>query len=391
MTAGALRWVATCSRGLEEILAAELAALGLPEQGRETGGVSFDGPLEAGLRANWRLRTANRVLIEVASWPAADDEELYRGARALLESHPESGAASASGGFDATPARLFVPARSFAIQATSNRSRLRDTRWIALKVKDALVDAQRDRFGRRAMIDRADPDLRVRVRLFRDRATMLLDTSGEPLDRRGYRVASTAAPVREQIAAAALLAAGWTGCGPVVDPMCGSGTFLAEAGALALGLAPNRLRSTWAFERLPGFDAACFARVRDEAIPAPDLDVRLVGVDRDPSAVAASRANLAAAGLSAHATLTAGDAFSHEPGSAAGLVTINPPYGERLEDSPALWRRIGDLLKQRYRGWLAVLLAGDERLGKDLGLRPRRRIPFWNGKLEARILVVDLY
>jgi len=376
--------VATCARGLEEILETELRELGLETAARDVGGVGFAGPPSAAMRANWRLRSANRVLLALAEWPAGDDEALYQGARALVErTDPEGG--------ELSPAGLLTPERTFFIQATSSRSRIRDTRWVALKVKDGIVDAQRARFGRRASVARDAPDLGLRLRLFRDRAHLLLDSSGEPLDRRGYRIESTAAPVREQLAAAALLASGWDGRGPVVDPMCGSGTFLAEAGAIALGLAPNRLRRDWPFLRWPGFDASTFAFVRAEAIPAPDPGVRLIGGDVDPEAVRIARGNLGAAGLLEHAEISIADAFSGKAPADRGLVVINPPYGERLADSPQLWRRLGDLLKQRYQGWSAVLLAGDARLGKELGLRPRRRIPVWNGPLEARILLVDLY
>jgi putative N6-adenine-specific DNA methylase len=348
-----------------------MRAAGFAVDGRDVGGVRFSGDAYEGVRANWRLRSANRILFELGSWPAADDEALYRGAFELRDD-------------------LLHPDRSFAITATSARSAVRDTRWVALKVKDGLVDAQRERFGRRATVDRAEPDLALRVRLHEDRATLLVDTSGEPLDRRGYRVESTTAPLREQLAAAALLASGWSGRGPVVDPMCGSGTFLAEAGAIALGLAPNRLRDRWGFERLPGFGSALLDRVRSEPFAAPDPEVELIGVDRDRSAVAAARRNLDAAGLGAHAILATGDAFELEPPAGPGLVTINPPHGVRLESEAAGWRHLGDLLKSRYRGWKAIVVAADAQLGKELGLRARR-IPFWNGPVEGRFLILDLW
>ena len=383
------RWIATCARGLEEILEREAAEAGLTLDGRDTGGIAFRGDESAGVRANWRLRTANRVLLELASWPAGDDEALYRGARDLVA--PAAGAGAAALPAALAPAELLRPERTFAITATTSRSTLRDTRWIALRVKDGIVDAQRERYGRRASVARERPDLALRVRVRDDRATLLLDTSGEPLDRRGYRVETTAAPVREQLAAAAILASGWRGGGPVVDPMCGSGTLLAEAGALALGLPPNRLRSEWAFERLPGFERALFERVRAEALPCPGPDVRLHGIDRDPAAVAAAARNLAAAGLTEHATLRVGDAFASEPPPGPGLLAVNPPYGERLEEAADQWRRLGDLLKQRYRGWRAVVLAGGADHGKHLGLKPVRRLPVWNGPLEARILILDLW
>jgi putative N6-adenine-specific DNA methylase len=371
-------WIATCARGLEEILEAELRRHGFEVAGRDPGGVAFAGDLAAGLRANWRLATANRVLLELASWPAPDDDALYHGARALVAD--ETG-----------PGRWLDPERTFAILATSSRSALRDTRWIALKVKDGIADGQRERWGRRASVDRRQPDVALRLRLHSDLATLLVDTSGEPLDRRGYRLESTAAPLREQLAAAALLASGWDGRGPVVDPMCGSGTFLAEAGAIALGLPPHRLRTAWAFERLPGFDRKRWEEIRSEPFPASDPGIRLHGFDLEEEAVAAARRNLEAAGLAAHCRIEAGDAFDLVPPEGPGLVAVNPPYGERLAESGDQWRRLGDLLKNRYRGWRAVIVAGDRALGKHLGLRPARRIPIRNGPLEARILVVELW
>jgi putative N6-adenine-specific DNA methylase len=385
-----VRWIATCGRGLEELLEAELHALGVESRLRETGGVAFDGTFADGLRANWRLRTANRVLVELATWPAADNDQLYAGARVLVEKAPEA-YLKRDGGATLPLAELFSPDRTFSIQATSSHSQIRDTRWIAMKVKDGIVDAQRERFNARSDIERSSPDVALRLRLYRDRATLLLDTSGEPLDRRGYRVSSTAAPLREQLAAAALLASGWNGRGPVVDLMCGSGTFLAEAGAIALGLAPNRLRNLWAFERLPGFDRELWRAIREEQIPAPDATLKMTGVDIAREAIVASQRNLAAAGLLAQTDLVLGDAFDFEPPEGPGLVVANPPHGERLPDSPELWRALGDTLKKKYRGWKAVIFAGGETQGKLLGLKTTRRFPVWNGPLEARVLMLDLW
>lgn len=380
-----MRWVATCARGLEEIVAAELVGCGLAVGASETGGVVFDGGWREGMRANRLLRAANRVVIELAGWPAATDDELYRGARALVESAGDGHSDELS------LAALFHPDRTFALQATSSASRIRDTRWAALKVKDAIVDAQRQRWGRRSNVERSSPDVALRLRLLRDRATLLVDSSGDPLDRRGYRRVSTAAPLRESLAAACLLAAGWNGRGPVVDPMCGAGTFLAEAGAIALGLAPNRLRELWAFERLPGFEPELWKSVDAEPIAAPDPRVRLYGVDQAGEARIATARNLEAAGLASRAVIATGDAFDFEPPPGPGLLAVNPPHGERILDSPESWRRLGDLLKQRYAGWKAVVFAGGASRGKFLGLKPTRRIPTWNGPLEARILVFDLW
>jgi len=329
------------------------------------------------------LRTANRVLVELARWDGSSAEALAAGASKLVE-----GARSWDG---LRVAQVFDPRRTLVIRSTSAGSQIRDTRWIGLKVKDGIVDAQRRRFGHRASIDKKNPDVRLRVWLSRDRATLLLDTSGDPLDRRGYRVVTSEAPVRENLAAACVLASGWDGRGPVVDPMCGSGTLLAEAAAVALGLAPGRLRQRWAFERLPGFDGTVWQRIRREPIPAPGKKVQLFGVDRSAQGIKAATVNLGKAGLSDQTTLEVGDAYAFEPPTETGLLLVNPAYGERLEENREQWPRLGDLMKQRYQGWQAVVLAGGEGLGKHIGLRPRRRIPVRNGPLEARILLFDLY
>jgi 23S rRNA G2445 N2-methylase RlmL len=380
--------IATCALGLEEILEGELQALGITGTELDRGAVVFRGSWEDCWRANWRLRTANRILIELGSWSGWDGPSLAAGARALV-----SGRISVPGltrtAVDVD--ELLHPDLSFALQATATLSEVTDTRWAALTVKDGLVDGQRDLHGRRSSVDRENPDLPLRLRLHRDRATLLLDTSGEPLDRRGYRVVTTAAPVRENLAAACILASGWDGRGPVVDPMCGSGTLLVEAAWIALGLAPGCLRRSWAFERVPGFDPRAFEAIRREKIPAPGPDVRLFGNDLSGEAIRGAKANLEVAGVLDRATLTRGEAASFEPPAGPGLVVVNPPHGERIGTDVEGWRELGNLLKRKFAGWKAVVLAGGADRGKHIGLRPRRRIPVMNGPLEGRILLFDLF
>jgi putative N6-adenine-specific DNA methylase len=378
--------VATCVLGLEEILEGELRAMGARNVERQRGAVSFTGNWLDCWRANWRLRTANRVLVELASWEAPDGPTLAAGARALLSARP--GPRLWRGGLDVTA--LLHPDRTFAIQATSTASGVRDTRWAVHSLKDGLVDGQRDCWGRRSDIDRDDPDLHLRLRLHRDVATLLLDTSGEPLDRRGYRTVTTTAPVREQLAAACVLASGWDGRGPVVDPMCGSGTLLVEAAWFALGWPPGRLRPHWAFERLPSYDPQAFTDLLQEPLPIPDPNVRVYGNDLSIEALSAARDNLERANLLDRANLNRGDATLFEPPEGPGLVLINPPHGERMETDAERWRAIGDLLKKHYKGWKAAILTGEDR-GKSIGLRPKRRIPVMNGPIEGRILVFELY
>ncbi|MEM9292895.1 MAG: RNA methyltransferase [Acidobacteriota bacterium] len=394
--------VATCALGLEELLAEELRqlaqrapALRQIEIGR--GAVTFRGGWPEVWLTNLWLRTANRVQVRLGTWNGHDGDALEAGARNLVRRRHRRW-----GGLHAGD--LFPPSATLAIHATSTASEVRDTRWVALKVKDGLVDGQRDRFGQRSSIDRQNPQRPLRVWLHKNQATLLLDTSGEPLDRRGYRLDRGEAPVRETLAAACVLASGWRGEGPVADPMCGSGTLLAEAGLIALQRPPGGFRSQWPFARLKGFDEARFEAMKtsptapSEKAPLSeeareDSPLRLHGGDLDGEVLQAAAANLTRAGLDELAYLKRRDAFNSDPPAAegGGLVLINPPYGERLGASADLWSRLGDLLKTRYAGWRAVLLAGDQRLGKGLGLRPSRRLPVRNGPLDARILVLDLY
>lgn len=379
-----LELVATCALGLEALLAAELEQLGARGVQAGRGAVRFRGHWRDVWRANWTLRTANRVLVRLATWPASSGDALAAGVGQLVADtgHAWDGVDTAS---------LFDPDRSFAIRASTSRSRVTDVRWIGLRTKDGIVDAQRKRFGRRSSIDRKQPDVPFRVHLDQDRATLLLDTSGQPLDRRGYRRMTTRAPVREQLAAACVLAADWSGEGPIVDPMCGSGTLLVEAAWWGRGWAPGHLRRRWVFEGLPGFDPRAFRIIRESTLPAMAPDAALIGLDRDPDAVTAARTNLAAAGLEDHARVRRGDAFDFEPPSTPGLVITNPAYGKRLETARDDMRRLGDLLKQRYKGWRAVILAGDPDRGKFIGLRPSRRVSVRNGPIDVRILVFDLH
>lgn len=387
-----LELVATCGLGLEELLAAELQQLGAKPQ-VEKGAVAFAGDWSLVARANLWLRTANRVLVLLGRCAATDDTVLYGGLRNLIRrpgARPD--------GIDV--GRLLSPHRSLAIEASSSQSRLRDTRWIAQRAKDGLVDGQRDRHGARANIDRDAPDLPLRIRIHRDEASVFLDTSGQSLDHRGYREQTVAAPVREQLAAAMVLAANWSGKGPVVDPMCGSGTLLIEAANWALGHSPQRLRADFVFEKLPFYRPEELTALRAETRSAPGgpevaENLALYGVDQDRQAIAAAGVNLTRAGYDDRAFLKLANAYDWQPpATTEGLVLINPPYGERLPyegTSVDHWKSLGDLLKQRYRGYTAVLLAGGEGLGKTLGLKPRRRLPVMNGPLEAKILVVDLY
>lgn len=373
-------WVATCARGLEPILYRELAGLRCQALEPDVGGVRFRGGIEDAVRACLRLRTANRVLLELARFPARDDAELYWGLFHAFQEAPKTALSLAT---------LAHPQRTLAFRATSQRSQLRDTRWVCLRAKDALVDAQRQRFGKRSSVSE-EPDLPLRIRLLQDEATLLLDLVGESLDHRHYRLRGGIAPVRETLAAALVLAAEVSQPGVVVDPMCGSGTLLAEAAAFYLGLPPLRLRQRWKFEDWPGFSEA-LSKVRSERLPAPAPETRFLGWDRSPLAIQAARTNLKAAGLDHQIELEVADAFKRSKPVDEGLLLLNPPFGDRFRIHDLFWQRLGDWLKNRWSGWRVGLLAGHPELVSSLGLRPSRRMAVFHGPLDARIVILDLF
>lgn len=384
--------VATCALGLEGFVARELRDLGIDQAERHPGGVSFLGSWADCWRANWRLRTANRILLELGTWNGQDGDALHAGARNLIRKRRKVGGLEVG--------RLFSPEQTFSIHATTAASKVTDQRWLALRVKDGLVDGQRDRHGRRSSIDKGQPDLPLRLRLYKNQATLLLDTSGEPLDHRGYRRESVPAPVREQLAAACVLAADWKGEGPIFDPMCGSGTLLVEAAWWASGTSSASLRKQFQFQNLPTFDIAAFQQVLDEEIPAPAPDAVILGSDVDARALEAARTNLEAAGLESRIELRTFDFFQTRPPADSGLLLINPPYGERVRGKGTGRRepdpfalRLGDALRDRYAGWRVVILAGGdlpETLSESLSKQPGRDHRVKNGPLDARILVFDL-
>ncbi|MEM1246332.1 MAG: hypothetical protein AAGK22_08160 [Acidobacteriota bacterium] len=379
---GDLGLVATCGAGVETLLVGELEKLGMRAVEPSRGAVSFVGTWRDCWRANLHLRTANRVLAEVGTFRAESDEDLYPAAKALFDGDPSIGGVPFS--------EIAHPKRSLAIRASSRASRIQDVRWLALKIKDALVDSQRDRFGRRGDVARRGADVPLRIFLRRNLATVLLDTSGRPLDHRGYRLESTTAPVREQLAAACFLAAEYEGEGPIFDPMCGSGTLLIESSWALDGGVPGRLRRTWVFERWPSLVRAELKELM-EAAQSFAATTPLIGADSDAEAIAAARVNLEAAGVADVARVRRANALAEPPPADSGLLIVNPAYGKRLANSPEFWPQLGDLLKKHYKGWRAVVLAGDEDRGKRIGLRARRRLSVWNGSIEARILVFDLF
>ena len=365
---------ATCAAGLEHLLAEELAGLGLEGVRRAGAGASFAGGLEAGYRACLHSRVANRVLLPLHAGPAASPEALYERVREVdWDAHLD---------VDGT----------LAVDLFTAKSAITHSQYGALKVKDAIVDQFRERFGRRPDVERDTPDVRVNVYLFRDRARIALDLSGSGLHRRGYREEGGAAPLKENLAAALLLAAGWPALAEAgvafADPLCGSGTLLVEAAMIACRRAPGLGRPHFGFLGWKGHDAALWERLTSEARDAERAAPgALAGGDRDAAAVASARRHLENAGLGEAVTL---ETRALEHGALAaladvppGLLLTNPPYGERLAAGEPFYRAFGEALATHYDGWrCGVFTARAAPLGATR-LPLERRLEVANGGIDC--------
>ncbi len=375
-----LRFFASAPRGFEDLLQAELEGLGAASPRRRPGGVSFRGSLETGYRTCLWSRLAEHVLLQIGVFTAATPEALYEGVSGILwREHLD-------------------PSRTLAVTFVSRQSAFEHTHFAALKVKDAIVDQFRAATGARPSVDVKNPDIRVHVFAERERVTVSISLSGEPLHRRGYRVRPLAAPVKETLAAGILMRAGWpqiaAGGGTFIDPMCGSGTFLVEAAWMAVSLPPTGLRHHFGFTRWDQHDEALWQRLRQEAqrieTEAPDFEGSIIGYDADAKAIAAAELNLARAGLKQRVLLETRSLSALEtPPGGDGLVVTNPPYGERLEKDRALeplYRELGQTLKTSFAGYRVAVLAAESAPIDALGLRAQRVHRVFNGPIRCRLL-----
>ena len=369
-------YFAICPRGLETLLQDELAALGATELKITHGGVHFSGDWAVCYRANLESRLATRILWHLVTGPYAREDDIYRLAvRQLWPNH-------------------FSVANTFRVVTTAIKCPLKSLDFVTLRVKDAVCDRFREDAGERPNIDTRYPDVSVHVFLTADRCTLYLDTSGQPLWQRGFRRASVDAPVKENLAAGILKLSGWQPDTPLVDPMCGSGTFLLEAVQMALDRAPG-LDRHFGFERLKKFDAALWTHIRNAALarvknPA-QLDIR--GSDHDERAVRATRRNLEEAGFSQWVRVDTADLLELSAPAPAGTLVANPPYGERLGEQEALaafYPQLGAALKRHWAGWNCFFFTADLRLPKLMGLKPSRKTPLYNGPLECRLFEIRM-
>ena len=366
------QFFAPCPRGLEAALRDELAHLGATDIVPADGGIGFAGPLALAMRANLESRLASRILWRVGGGPYRDEHALYDLVKAIDWK------------------KLFLPSRTLRVDVTATRSPLSSLEFATLRVKDAVCDRFRADVDVRPSVDKRLPDVRVQAYLTDRDATIYLDTSGDPLFKRGYRRDTEDAPLRENLAAGLLVLAGWTPGIPFLDPMCGSGTIAIEAAMMAADRAPG-LSRTFGFQKLMWFDGPSWQRMkqsaRDRLQQAPATPT-IFASDNAEGAVGKTHSNLRAAQMDGFVRVDRADFLQREAPAASGILLANPPYGVRLaekEDLAKLYPLFGDALKQRFAGWTAYFFTGDLRLPKLIHLKVAKKTPLFNGALECRL------
>lgn len=361
---------ATCPRGLEEVLSQELQELGGQEIRSTPGGVECQGAFPLCYRLNLESRIASRILWRVGQGWYRDEEDLYRLASRLP--WPE----------------YFSVDCQIKVRIIAQHSPLKSLEFATLRVKDAICDRFVRATHARPEVSKRQPDIQIVVFVDAEHVVWYIDTSGDPLFKRGWRKVAGDAPIRENLAAGILRLSGWTGEQVLLDPMCGAGTFLIEAALMAKGIAPGRGRE-FAFRHLQNFDDTIWENVRQESIkPIPSgPGLSIVGYDEDPNALAMARRNLEGLGLE-EIQLGQVDVLDVMPPAPKGCLVTNPPYGVRMGDRTELeewYPKFGNLLKQRFAGWDVYVLTADSRLPKLIHLAPSRKIPLFNGPLESRL------
>ncbi len=362
---------ASCPRGLETLLVDDLTAAGVTSTKQIPGGVHFATEWPVCYAINLHSRIATRVLWRVARGSYTREDDIYR--MALATHWPQ----------------WFAVEQTIRVDVTAVKCPLKSIEFITLRIKDAICDRFRSEGGARPSVDTRAADIRIHAFLSADECTLYLDTSGAPLYQRGLRQKTVEAPLKENLAAGILRLSGWQPGTPLVDPMCGSGTFLLEAAQIALGIAPGAGRE-FGFQRLRNFDLDTWKEMLDNAMDGekPAEPTQIYGSDVSPIAVRATLANLDRAGLLPAVTLECGDIVDFDAPAASGVMVANPPYGERLseeEELAAFYPQLGSALKRNYAGWNCYLLSADTRLPKLMRLTPSKKTPLFNGALECRL------
>lgn len=367
--------VAKTFRGLEHLLASEIALLGGTNVTKGTRVVSFEGDKELLYRVNFQARTALRVLVPFCEFNARDEDQLYEGAYSV----------------DWTA--LLSITDTFAIDGVLNSPYFNHSKYIALRVKDAIADQFRKRTGKRPSVDTVSPDIRINLHISGDKCTLLLDSSGESLHKRGYRESANQAPLNEVLAAGIIMLSGWDRKSPFIDPMCGSGTIPIEAAMMAYNIPPGIYRKQFAFEKWADFDNTLFSKIYNQEYPEPEARPHIIGSDISSRAIDVSKRNAKNAFLGKKIDFRISSFDSLVPPDEAGVMITNPPYGERIkhDNLKAFHSVIGDVLKKHYAGYNAWIISSNLEALKFTGLRPERKIVLFNGPLECRLVKFSVY
>ena len=370
--------IAKTFKGLEEVLAQEIAAIGGNdiELGRRA--VTFRGDKAVLYRANLWLRTASRVLVPIATFRADDADAVYAEAKKIEWE------------------QLMDLTTTFSIDATVYSETFRHSRYVTYKVKDAIADRFNELFGKRPSVRVTEPDMYINVHIADRTVTISLDSSGESLHKRGWRVAQTDAPINEALAAGMLMLAGWKGQSDFYDPMCGSGTLLIEAALIALNIPPGIFRKHFAFENWKDFNKDLFETISEDDSDEREFTHHLYGSDAGYYAVQAALKNIRSAGVQKYIDVKQIriEEIKHEQGTPDALVVINPPYGERLaqdKDVLRLYADIGKALKFQFTGATAWIISSNEDALKCIGLKPSRKIHLMNGELDCLYNCYELF
>jgi len=374
MSANKFKMVAKTFAGLEKVLADELTALGAESISVERRAVSFWGDQETLYKANFLLRTALRVLKPVAEFDVSKKEQLYNYAKKVPWTD------------------YLALGKTFAIDSTVQSETFVNTMYASLKVKDAIADHFREATGKRPSVNTSDPDIRINVHLMDNHCILSLDSSGESLHKRGYRLGQGDAPLNEVLAAGMILLSGWHGEKDFLDPMCGSGTLLIEAAMIAKGIAPGLYRKSFGFERWPDFNENLFADIYNREYEN-DFNGKIVGSDISVKNVSIAKANIKNAGLSKLIEVTVLDIRKLDPPFENGIIITNPPYGERIKPNSIedLYTEIGNVFKRKFAGYEAWVLSGSVDGLKSIGLKPSRKIELFNGAIPCSFRCYNLF
>lgn len=371
------KMVAKTLFGMEELLAQELRQLGASSIEIGVRNVSFEGDTGFMYKANLCCRTAIKILKPISAFNIFTEEDLYK----KIYEMPWENYMDVKG--------------SLAVNATVFSDVFTHSQYISLKTKDAIVDRFRDREGSRPDVDLDHPTLRINIHIDRNICTVSLDSSGESLHKRGYKVESTLAPINEVLAAGILMLAGWQGQCNFLDPMCGGGTILTEAAMIACNIPPNLNREEFGFETWPGFDVDLYEKIEEAALAkVRDFPHKIYGYDIDPVAIHKAKENIKSAHLQEFIEVKQQDFFqSEKEGDKALYMVFNPPYDERISvnDVEQFYSSIGNTLKRNYPGTQAWMITSNMEALKYVGLRPSKKIKLFNGKLEAKLVRYEMY